>query len=49
MGSAEAWTVFANFCEVVMRRKEKAERECRRVRGGGARIVLPSPLRTPLQ
>lgn len=29
LDSSQCWTALANFCEVVMRRKEQAERECR--------------------
>ena len=39
MGSYVAWTAFARFCEVVMRAKERAERDRRRDRR--ARVVHP--------
>ncbi|XP_018302110.1 uncharacterized protein [Mycetomoellerius zeteki] len=32
VGSASAWTAFANYCEIVIRRKEEAEREHKGVR-----------------
>ena len=38
MGSSEAWTAFANFCETVVRRKEEAEGD----REGNQReLILP--------
>ena len=39
MGSSVAWTAFARFCEVVMRAKERADRDRRRDRR--ARVVHP--------